>query len=95
MIQDDKEKDDLIAKLQKEIEDLKRKEAVIRWKQPEYHRYKYEAVSSKQQLVEMDKILSKFLKETRSSRYIIGTSLYDILRHPLHGTGPAKRIANV
>ena len=59
---------------------------------PEYRTLRYQAESRLQQIEAMKELLNDAEKETSSHRYLIGTALYDILRHPLHPLRPMQKI---
>ena len=59
---------------------------------PEYRTLRYQAESRLQQIEAMKELLNDAEKETSSRRYLIGTALYDILRHPLHPLRPMQKI---
>ena len=81
-----------IDRLKRELETLQTDQQNRKRREPQYASDQYELKKLRGQIIELDRIIDSKVHAMNTDRYIIGTAIFDIFRHPLHMARPLKNI---
>ena len=78
--------------LKRELEVMQTDQQERKKREPQNASDQYELKKLREQIIELDRLIDGKMRAMNTDRYIVGTAMFDMLRHPLHIARPLKDI---